>query len=465
MDKTGGPDPVQHSVSEHTQTHHQDRPRRRFGILSALTRFGIALLVVGFAGFQVMSWIADRPEAPQRINRERTFTVNVIDPAYGTHGADVVTFGQVTAARTLDLRAQVQGRVIEVAPEFVAGGEVAAGTVLVRIDPFAYDAAILEAQAAIANAELSLAEAREAKALEERNITTARASLAAAETDLERAQSLLASGAATQQTVDTRALTVAERQQALNQREANLFTLDAQMLRQQAAIAQARHQLDVAERSRANTEITAPFDATVTAAGVTEGGYVNANESLGALYETAALDVNFTLSDRQFRDLSAAGIAGRPVSVFWGARMNPDPPRGTITRVAAEVDPSTGGIMVFARIDADGASQLRPGTFVSVTVEGIAHENSLMVPETAVYDEDHLYVIRDGRMAAVPVTILARHNDQLIIRADIPEGERIITSRLSQAGEGVAVVVEGEEPETMPGGPGGMVMRGPGGGG
>lgn len=461
MDKTGGPDAAHHSASGQSPTSVQDRPKKRFGVLSALARFAIALLVVGFALYQVMGWVASRPEAPQRINRERTFTVNAVTPAYGTHGADITTFGQVVAARTLDLRAQVQGRVIEVSPRFVAGGEVEAGELLVRIDPFSYDAAVLEAQAAIANAELSLAEAREAKTLEERNITTARSSLAAAETDLERARSLLASGAATQQTVDTRALTVAERQQALNQREANLFTLDAQILRQQAAIAQAGHELDLAERNRANTEITAPFDATVTASAVTEGGYVNANENLGSLYETAALDVHFMLSDRQFRDLSATGIVGRALTVSSSARATPGQSRGTITRVAAEVDPSTGGIMVFARLDANGARQLRPGTFVSVAVEGVAHERSLLIPETAVYDEDHLYVIREGRMAAVRVDILARSNDQLIVRAEIAEGERIITSRLSQAGEGVAV--EGEE--STPAGGGTFMRGGPGGGG
>lgn len=482
MDKTGGPDSAQLSHPEQPRAAMVERPRRRFGLLSALVRFALAVLVVGLAAFQAYSWIANRPEAPQRMNRERTFTVNVVEPVYGTHSADITTYGQIAAARTLDLRAQVQGQVIEVSPNFVAGGQVEAGEVLVTIDPFAYDAAVLEARAAIANAELSLAEAREAKVLEEQNIETARASLAAAQTDLERARSLLASGAATQQTVDTRALTVAEREQALNQREANLFTLDAQILRQQAAIEQARHQLEIAQRNRANTEITAPFDGTVTASTVTHGGHVNANESLGSLYETATLDVSFMLSDRQYGELRTAGIAGRPVTVTWNVEPRPVSASGAITRTAPQVDPATGGVTLYARLDPQDAELLRPGTFVSVAIEGIAHQDSLMVPETAVYDDNHLYVIREGRMAAIPVTILARQGDRLIIDAEIPEGERIITSRLSQAGEGVAVVVEGEEAQAAPGGPagpggnatvrgpgpgggGGAVIRGPGGGG
>lgn len=430
--------------------------------MSALVRFALAIAVVATTGLLAFNWVMNRPEAPQRMNRERTFTVNVVDAVQGTHRADITTYGQVIAARTLDLRTQVQGQVIEVSPNFVVGGEVSAGEVLVRIDPFAYDAAVLEAQAAIANAQLSLAEAREAKLLEELNIETARASLASAETDLERARSLLSSGAATQQTVDTRVLTVAERRQALNQREANLFTLEAQILRQQAAIAQAQHQLDVAERNLANTEIVAQFDATVTESNVSTGGHVNANENIGSLYETDALDVSFMLSDHQFGQLSTAGIVGRPVRVIWSVEPRPIEANGAITRTAAQVDAATGGITLFARLDADEAALLRPGTFVSVVVEGLSHENSMLLPETAVYNDDHVYVAREGRMAAVPVTILARQNEKLIVSGEFAQGERIITTRLSQAGEGVAITIQGEAPQPRPGGQGGP-MRGPGG--
>src|SRR5690606_34891759 len=121
------------------------------------------------------------------------------------------------------------------------------------------------------------------------------------------------------------------------------------------------------------------------------------------LYETAALDVSFMLSDRQYGQLRAVGIAGRPVTVSWNAGPRPVVAEGEITRTAAEVDASTGGVTLYARLDPEDAGLLKPGAFVSVSVAGIAHENSLMLPETAVYDSDHLYVIREGRMAAVPV--------------------------------------------------------------
>ncbi|WP_127144333.1 efflux RND transporter periplasmic adaptor subunit [Pelagibacterium montanilacus] len=434
----------------------RDPAPRRFGPLSALVRIVIALAIVGAAGYQAISWISDRPEPPARQNRERTFTVAAADAAFGTHRADISTYGQVATASTVGLRSQVQGRVVSVSDAFAVGNRVSEGDVLVEIDAFAYEGALIEAQANLANAELTLSEARQARALEEQNIETAEAALEAAQTDLERARSLVQSGAATQQTVDTRALTVAERRQALNERQSNLFTLDAEITRAAAAIEQARWQVETAQRDLESTTIRAPFDGVVTERLVTAGGFVSANEEMGGLYDVSALDVSFTVSDRQYGQLSAAGLEGRPLVIRWDIDAAPVDVPGTISRTAAQVESSTGGVTLFASLDPQQASRLRPGAFVSVAIEGIAHEDTLRIPETAVYDDDHIYVIREGRMARADVEIVARDNAHLIVDADIAPGERIITTRLSQAGDGVAVVVEGEEPEAGGGGgPGG----------
>ncbi|GGA62833.1 efflux RND transporter periplasmic adaptor subunit [Pelagibacterium lentulum] len=463
MDKSSGSSyTLNHTPPSQPQTT-EDRPRRRFGLLSALARILVAIAVLVGTGLYVWSLVNQRPAPPSRQNIERTFTVTVQDVEYDAHTASISTYGQIAAARTIDLRAQVQGRVVEVSPDFTLGGLVEAGDVLARIDPFAYEGALLEARANLADAELALREAEQAHALEERNIEAASEALETARTDLERARSLLASGSVTQQTVDTRALTVSERSQALNQRETNLFTLSAQITRQTALIERARYQVEVAERDLANTEITAPFTGIVTEQSITPGGYISANDVIGGLYDTAALDVNFTISDRQYGELVAAGLANRPLAVTWDLDPEPITVSGTISRTAPQVDAATGGVTLLARLDAEGAQMLRPGTFVSVKIEGITYENTLRVPETAVYNDNHVYVIRDDRMASVPVRILARDNAQLIVSANPDEGERIITSRISQAGNGVAVRVEGED-EPQSGGPGGW-GGGPGGGG
>ena len=465
MEKSGGsdgPDYAGTATSSQTQMP-QDRPRRRFGLLSALVRFAVALALVGATLYLVSGWIAERPAPPQRMNRERTFTVEVMNPNYGTYASPIVAYGQVAAARTIDVRALVAGRVIEVSPDLAVGNSVQAGEVLVRLDPFVYDAAVREAEAAIADARLSLSEAQEAYALEERSIQAAQSALTSARTDLDRAQSLLSSGAATQQTVDTRELTVSEREQALLERQSNLVTLNAQILRQRAAIEQARYALETAQRDLDNTEITAPFTGVVTARNLTEGAYVSANEVAVSLYDSSALEVSFNVSDRDYSVLAREGLSDRSIAVSR-TTGGAEPVPGTIARTAPQVDASTGGVTLFGNLDESAVEMLRPGTFVSVAIEGIAHQNTLLVPETALYDDDHLYVIKDGRMASVPVEILDREGANVIVSAQVPEDERIVTSRLSQAGDGVAVQVEGDTAQDQePGGPPSGGPRGAGG--
>jgi multidrug efflux pump subunit AcrA (membrane-fusion protein) len=165
--------------------------------------------------------------------------------------------------------------------------------------------------------------------------------------------------------------------------------------------------------------------------------------------------------------LQRDGLFDRPVSVARTTGTGGEAISGRIARVAPEIDAATGGVTLYAVLENEQGDLLRPGTFVSVEIEGMAHENTLLVPETALYDDNHLYVIREGRMAAIDVEIRDRDGSRVIIAADVPEGESIITTRLSQAGEGVAVEEEGAEqtagPEGGPGGPGGGFGRGPGG--
>ena len=111
------------------------KPRGRFGLMSALVRLGLAVLILGLAIYWAFTWVAQRPEAPQRMNRERTFTVEVVEPVYSTHSSPITAYGQVASARSIELRSLVAGRVLEISPDFAVGSQVEEGEVLVRPMP------------------------------------------------------------------------------------------------------------------------------------------------------------------------------------------------------------------------------------------------------------------------------------------------------------------------------------------
>jgi len=435
--------PVQTSMPEDERP--VIKPRKRRSIFSVFIRLAVAIAIIAAAAIYGAFLIGSKPESIARQPRERTFTVAVMTPEYGTFNTYFRAFGQVQASRTTEVRSQVVGEITDISPELEVGKLIAKGTRLVAIDSTDYDGNLVEAQAAEADARLSLAEAQEAYKLQELKLAAAKTSLASAEADLERARALNANGNLTDKELDTRNVTVSNSRQSVSEIDSGLFTLKAQIDRQQAAIISAQLNLEQARRDLANTSITAPFDGIVVSESVGLGSYVTANETIASLYDPSALDVSFTISDLQYGQLITKGLEGREVEVSWDIAAEPIKVAGEITRAAAEIDSTTGGVKLFARLTGDNASQLRPGTFVEVQVKGPSYERTLRVPETALYESDHIYTIRDGRMAKIDAEIMTRDNDYLIISAEVPEGESIITTRLSQAGEGVAVGVEGEE--------------------
>src|SRR5438128_9924725 len=81
--------------------------------------------------------------------------VNVITVAPETVAARYEYVGQAEASRRVEVRALVTG--VIVARPYIEGTDVAAGTLLFRVDPTTYDAAYRSAQARLANADRTLA--------------------------------------------------------------------------------------------------------------------------------------------------------------------------------------------------------------------------------------------------------------------------------------------------------------------
>jgi multidrug resistance efflux pump len=425
------------------------KPKRKGGIMTAiglLVRLVVAIAILAGAGFFAFQMVNSRPEPPERQGRERTFTVRTVDVAAQSAQPHLTYFGEIVSAGTLDVRAQVTGEIVDVHPNLSDGNTIEQGELIARIDDFAYRGALTEAKASFVEAQSGVIEARERLQLEQDNLEFAREQLELSKKDLERAQTLLQSGALTQKNVDDRELLVSQREQALKQRQSNIAIQQAQLDRQLASMERFEWQVERAERNLANTEIRAPFDAVVSSESVALGKIVTTNEALVSLYRQDQLDVRFTMSDRQYGQIFADGLLGRPVEVIWEVEPENLTTSGTITRAGAQVDAAKGGVEVFARLDDAQAATFRPGTFVKILVPGRTYENVIRLPETAIYDNRLIYTIEDGRMVSHDAEIVAREGAQMLVRSDIADGSKVITTRLAQAGDGLAVVVEGEAP-------------------
>ena len=396
-----------------------------------------AVLAVGYLR-------ATKPEIERTGFEERArpiaaATVEILDVQ-----PSILAYGEVVAQRDVELRALVAGPVVAVGENFVNGGTVRAGDLLVEIDPFEYRAAVTEAEAALAEARAQLAESRAELGAEQAGLAEDRTQLALAERELARREALLAKGTAAQKTVDDALVRRSERARAVSATERRAAGLRARLARQDAVIARSRVALERAERDLENTRLIAPFDGYLTGISAALGKRLGVNDRVVRLLDQARLDIRIQLSDGDYGRLvsSAAGLRGRPVEVTWRAGERNFPFRAVIQRADGEVDAASGGVRVYARIEDAGARvPLRPGAFVEVRIPDRVYRGAARLPETALVGGDTVYAVVEGRLEPRPVALLARVGNDVVVSGGIADGERVAATRFPEIGPGVKVQV------------------------
>jgi multidrug efflux pump subunit AcrA (membrane-fusion protein) len=405
--------------------------------LAALT---LGLLTL--AGLQILGAVRERgaaqggpPAAEERVASVRVMTVTAGDVV-----PVISAYGEIRARRSLEIRSPRAGRVVWTAQELSTGGRVSAGTPLLRLDQS-------EARAAL---DLALADLGSRKADRDNALGTlalARDELAAAE------QQLALRVAATTRQTDLRsrdagsATAVEDAQLAESSARQSLLAARQSLLSAEAAAAEAgaailRQDIAVAEarRALADTEITADFGGILDGVTIVEGGLISANDLIATLIDPGALDVWIRLSTGQFAELLGDSGTLRPVPVradldSGGTVLSAN---GTLARAGAALGEGESGRLVIATLDA--APGFRPGDFVSVTLTEPPLAGGAVLPVAAIgTDGAVLALTADDRLEAVPVTILRRQGNDVIVDAAPLDGRDIVTARTAQTGEGIKV--------------------------
>ena len=414
--------------------------RRRYRVL----KIALPLLTLVCAVLAVGYLRATKPEIERTGFEERARPIAAATVRIADVQPSISAYGEVVAQRDVELRALVAGPVVAVGENFVNGGTVRAGDLLVEIDPFEYRAAVTEAEASLAEARAQRAETEAELGAEEAGLVEERTQLALADRQLERRRDLLAKGSGAEKSVDDALVRRSERARAVAATESRAAGLRARLARQDAVIARSAVALERAERDLANTRLIAPFDGYLTGISAALGKRLGVNDRVVRLLDLARLDVLIHLSDGDYGRLvsSAAGLRGRPIEVTWRAGSRNFPFRAEIQRADGEVDAASGGVRVYARIEQEAARvPLRPGAFVEVRIPDRVYRGATRLPETALVGGDTVYAVVDGRLEPRPVELLARVGNDVVVSGGIADGERIATTRFPEIGPGVKVQV------------------------
>lgn len=444
------PDPNLDLDFEHAQTREEQadaQPRTSPWWIAGKTivSAGLAIAIVAGGVMVMQRLIAARPEAPQRPQVERQVPVQTQNVQRATHSPRISVFGEVVAGRLIELRALVAGEITAVHPELEAGRRIEEDAALVEIDRFAYEGAVIEAQANLAEARARITELEARVRLETDQLARAVEQVDFAQRDIDRATQLVETGALTDRDLDERRLTLSQRLQSVEQSQANLAIQQAALAQQEAAVSRLEWRLAQAQRDLERTVLQAPFTGVVRSQSAEPGRLISVNDVLVTLYDDSALNVRFTLSDSQFGRLAgdAEPLIGRPLDITWSTGGQDIVIAGTIERLDADITAASGGVTLFGSINTTGImANLRPGAFVSVSLADQAFENTLRVPETALYNSDHVFIVVEDRLQRRDVELVAWDGADVLVRpvdGTALDGLEVVTSRLTDAGDGIAI--------------------------
>ncbi|MCB4454741.1 efflux RND transporter periplasmic adaptor subunit [Leisingera sp. McT4-56] len=372
--------------------------------------------------------------------RERVFAVNLVTADLQTVAPELTAFGRVESRRTLELRTAVGGRVVQLSEDFEEGGAVQAGEVLVQIDPADAQAVLDRAEADMMDARAEERDAGRALILAQDELQATQDQAQLRERAFQRQLDLQERGVGTAATVETAELaavqarqTVISRRQAVSQAEARADQAATRVARAQIALDEARRDLD-------DTTIKAGFDGTLQSVSLVQGRLVSANEKLADLVDPDLLEAAFRVSTAQYaRLLDGDGhLLKAPVRVSLDAAGAGLSATGRISRASGAAGDGQTGRLVYASLDA--APGFKPGDFVTVHVTEPEVRAVARVPASALgADGSVLLLGPEDRLEALPVELVRRQGDDVLIRGSGLEGREVVTGRTPLLGAGIKV--------------------------
>jgi len=212
--------------------------------------------------------------------------------------------------------------------------------------------------------------------------------------------------------------------------------------------ARANYDVDVArlrssQAKLSKTVIRAPFDGFVGLRRINIGDYATIGQELVDVVQLDPLRVDFSIPET----LLPIVQPGLPVSVTFDAYPG-EKFGGSIIAVAPKSDVRGHSLEVRASLPNDEL-KLRPGLFVRVTVSLGVKQDTIVIPEQAIWpigQDKTVYVVVDGKAQQRIVELGARQPGAVEIIAGLEAGEIVVTAGQMKLYEGAAVRLSGDTP-------------------
>jgi RND family efflux transporter MFP subunit len=331
--------------------------------------------------------------------------VKVVKISPGSEQIHIEASGTVIAARELIVSTEVEGKIIRQHRDLVPGGILKRGDELVKIDPDDYKLLVDERKAAL-DEELS-------------------------RMDIEKGQQLIAQ----------EEWQLFELDNAASETDESLALRVPQLKIAQAQVEAAKSRLAAAELDLKKTSVTLPFNAVVVEEHVESGQFVGRQTKIATVAGTDYFWVQASVLPARLDRIvfPSKGRKGAAVKVVMESSRGMEVVRtGYVESLLPGLDPKGRMARILIRIDdplnlkaIEGRGKLLLESFVKLEIEAGTINNVYTIPREAMADGDRILVLKKDNTLVICITnVKWRRKNELLLSADIREGERLIVSRI-----------------------------------
>jgi HlyD family secretion protein len=382
--------------------------RSRKGVLAAL------VAALALAALAVYGWRGTEVVADTVVRRDFVQTV--------------VTSGHVESPHRIDIGAQITGTVERV--PVAEGQTVAAGDLLIALEPSELVAAQRQADVAVVQAQARLRQLREVQApVAEQSLRQAQATLDNAKAAQARNADLFQKGFIGEAALDDsrKAVELADAQVRAAQKQLETARpAGSDYAIAESAVAQAEASASGARARAGYARIVAPVAGTLIARNVEAGDVVQPGKVLMTLSPAGGPQLVVQIDEKNLSLLAVGQKALASADAYANQRFAAE-----LAYINPGVYAQTGAVEVKLDVPAPPAG-LRQDMTVSVDIEVARHPKVLVVPAAAVHDADTAapWVLRveSGQAVRRPVRVGLRSGGFAEVIEGLAEGDAVISA-------------------------------------
>ena len=395
------------------------KQEKRVGVLRVL--LPVVILILAIMGAQAL--IAIRPTVPKTAPIETSTFVKVLTARLKDERAMISAYGTVKAYQELTVQPEVSGRVVAHHSNLIAGGLIAKGARLLRIDPRNFQVAVEEEKAALAKAKFDI------------KVELGNQAIAQREWDLLKPSS-----------------------GEISKLSKQLALRYPHLQEKRAALSAAKSRLQKAQLDLQRTVLTAPFDAVVLSESVEVGQMINVQNTVATLVGTDEFraQVSIPIHQLDWINFPSAGSTMVARAHIFRELGNGTPleKNGVVVDLLGEV--TKNGRMAQVLISIPDPLELKHkkgerhplllGEYVRVEIEGPVIENVIVLPRSTIREGSRVWVKNlENRLEVRTVEIAFSRKDTVLVSQGLNDGDQVIVTQLTAAIPGLRLMSPEDE--------------------